>query len=257
MRSFAAITTMNQSYYDNIGHNMIETFINYWPTNVKLYVYTEGFDLPVRAPNIRTLDIFKHCNPGLQSFLDWRGDHYTRKFAYKAYAWMNATQRLGEDILIYLDADTETKQPVTVEWLDAILPEDKVLAYMYAVATGEENGVMTKTDNAETCIYFFNQRHHFAPEFMRRYTEIYETREIANRRVYRKSHDTWVMAECVRYCEHNGVEYVNLHPDRDRRTPLKATILQPYFAHYKGKSKYIKSLGIDELAHMSPTCATD
>ena len=239
MRTIAAVTTMNRAYYDAIGRYMLETFVEYWPKDFPLYVYTEGFDLPIQAPNIHTLDLYTEVGPRLQAFLDWRGEHHTRKFAFKAYTWMRATETLTEDVLMYLDADTETKKAVPKSFLENLIPKDTLLAYMYARATAvDEQGAQLFFDNAETCIYAFNQRHAFAPDFMCRYREIYETREIGNSTVFRKSHDTWVMAECVRLAERNGVRINNLHPDRDRRTPIKATVLHEYFSHYKGKTKF-------------------
>jgi hypothetical protein len=242
MRTFAAVTTMNRDYYDAIGQHMLESFVRYWPGDFPLYVYTEAFDLPIQAPNIITRDLYQEVGPRLQAFLDWRGAHHTRKFAYKAYAWMRATETLTEDVLFYLDADTETKKSVPWSFLQGLISEDTLLTYMYARATGiDAHGHEQFFDNAETCIYAFNQRHAFAAEFMQRYTGIYETREIANSAVFRKSHDTWVMAECVRLAERNGARINNLHPDRDRRTPIKATVLWEYFSHYKGKTKFLKS----------------
>lgn len=240
MRSLAAVTTMNRAYYDAIGHVMLDSFIRHWPEDVTLYVYTENFDLPVAAPNIRTIDLFGACGAQLQAFLDWRGQHHTRKFAYKAYTWITACRDIDTDILVYLDSDTQTKHAVPRAWLDQVVDKNSVLAYMYARATGLENDQEVVYDNAETCIYFFNRRHWFASEFMRRYEEIYETREIGNSAVYKKSHDTWVMAECVRHAERSGAAVTNLHPDRDRRTPIKATILYQYFDHYKGKTKFLQ-----------------
>lgn len=240
MRTFAAVTTMNRSYYDNIGRHMLESFVEHWPRDFPLYVYTEGFDLPIRADNIHAIDLYQAVGSRLQAFLDWRGQHHTRKFAYKAYAWIRATETLTEDVLFYLDADTETKKTVPRSFLENLVPADTLLAYMYARATGvDAAGQEQFFDNAETCIYALNQRHAFAKPFMQRYTDIYETREIANSAVFRKSHDTWVMAECVRLAERNGARINNLHPDRDRRTPIKATVLWEYFSHYKGKTKFL------------------
>lgn len=241
MKTIATVTTMNQAYYDNIGRDMIDAYIKYWPKDITLYVYTEGFTLPVTAPNIVCRDINEYCDPGLQGFLDWRGKHHTRKFAYKAYTWISACKTIDADVLIYLDADTETKKPLPRSFVESLLPDDKLISYMYARASAIENDKEVYFDNAETCIYLFNRRHSFATQFMDRYESIYETREIANSAVFRKAHDTWVLTECVRVAEQAGAGMVNLHPQKDRRTPLKATILHEYFSHYKGKSKFLKN----------------
>lgn len=236
MTSIAAVTTMDQRYYDLIGHRMLDTYIRYWPQQCNLYVYTEGFDLPVSAPNVHSIDLYGAVGDRLQSYLDWRGQHYTRKFAFKAYAWIRAMETLSQDRLFYLDADIETKQPVPLQFLESLIPDDTLLAYMYARATGfDEQGRDRAWDNAETCIYVLNQRHELADSFRERYTDIYETREIADRTRYIKSHDTWVMAECVRYAQGLGGKINNLHPERERRSPIKATVLYQYFNHYKGQ----------------------
>lgn len=239
MRTLAAVTTMNRPYYDTIGRYMLESFVRYWPQDLCLYIYTEDFELPMQAPNIQCRDIYHEVGPRLRSFLDWRGQHHTRKFAFKAYSWMRATESLDEDVLFYLDSDIETKKPVTKDFLLSLIPQDTLLAYMYARATSiDDRGQEHCYDNAETCIYAYNQRHPFAKRFMQRYSEIYETREIGNQEVYRKSHDTWVIAECVRLAQQNGVSINNLHPEKQRRSPIKATVLYEFFNHYKGKTKF-------------------
>ena len=122
MRTFAAVTTMNRDYYDAIGQHMLESFVRYWPGDFPLYVYTEAFDLPIQAPNIITRDLYQEVGPRLQAFLDWRGKHHTRKFAYKAYTWIRATESLTEDVLLYLDADTETKKTVPLSFIQGLIP---------------------------------------------------------------------------------------------------------------------------------------
>jgi|TARA_B110000503_G_scaffold59955_1_gene95444 hypothetical protein len=240
MKSYAAVTTMNKSYYDLIGHAMIDSFIKYWPTSIKLYVFTEGFDLPVTAENIISKDVFEVCDPGLSSFLEWRGLHYTKKFAFKAYTWINACKILDEDILIYLDADTETKTPVPLNFIENILKDDSILAYMYAPATVQENGKTIIIDNAETCIYWFDNNHTFSKKFMQHYEDIYESRRISDRTVFRKPHDTWVITDCVRFAKENNTQVINLHTEKNSRSPIKKTILYEYFSHFKGKQKFVQ-----------------
>jgi hypothetical protein len=238
MKTYAAVTTMNKAYYDLIGHAMIDSFIKYWPKSIKLYVFTEGFDLPVNAANIISKDVFEVCDPGLSSFLEWRGKHYTKKFAFKAYTWINACKILDEDILIYLDADTETKKSVPLNFIENILEDNSILAYMYAPATVEENGKTIIIDNAETCIYWFDNKHTFSKKFMQHYEDIYESRRISDHTVFRKPHDTWVITDCVRFANNNDIKTTNLHPEKNSRSPIKKTILYEYFSHFKGKSKF-------------------
>jgi hypothetical protein len=240
MKNIAAVTTMNKEYYDIIGHKMIKSFIKWWPKEITLYVFTEEFDLPVTSTNIVSKDIFEACDPSLSAFLKWRGDHFTKKFAFKAYTWITACKILNEDILIYLDADTETKKEVPMSFVENMLEDNSILAYMYAASVDENSNNLKIVDNAETCIYWFDNKHSFSKEFMKHYENIYESREIDNREIFKKPHDTWVITDCVRLAENNNVKVRNLHPEKNSRSPIKKTILNEYFSHFKGKSKFIQ-----------------
>jgi|11_taG_2_1085331.scaffolds.fasta_scaffold22434_2 hypothetical protein len=237
----SAVTTMNQEYYDNIGYNLIKSFIKYWPKEVTLYVYTEDFKLPVQADNIVELDVYKQCNPGLQKFLDWRGKHFTRKFAYKAYTWINACKTIKADYLIYLDADTQTTREIPMRFFQTILPKDTLLTYMGAPGhTTKADGTREYRENAETSVYFFNLNHPYAGKFMKQYEDIYESRKIDNKEIYCKPHDTWVMVDCIRKARKNNVRIHNLHPEMEERSPMYRTMLRLCFRHWKGKSKHDK-----------------
>jgi hypothetical protein len=236
--TYACVTTMNKDYFDNIGYQMIESYIKYWPKHINLYVYLEDFELPYTERNIITLDISEKCNPNMQSFIN-DTKKSMRKFAYKAYAWMHACKTLPQDTLIWLDADTETIDNVEETFLDTILPNNELIAYMYA--PGEiitRSGEKVPADNAETCIFFYNNKHAYANQFMQRYEHIYESRELHDKYRFGKPHDTWATIDCVKWADENGIETVNLHPTKKNRTPLKKTVLVDYFTHAKGKSKY-------------------
>lgn len=236
--TYATVTTMNQEYFDNIGYQMIESYIKYWPKDIKLYLYLENFTLPYNEPNIITLDINKCCNPNMQSFIN-DSKKSMRRFAYKAYSWIHACKTLEQDTLIWLDADTETIANVDYNFLDSILPNKELIAYMYA--PGEiitRSGETVPADNAETCIFFYNNKHTNAIEFMQRYEHLYESRELHDKYRFGKAHDTWATIDCVKWATENNIATVNLEPEKKWRTPLKRTVLVDYFTHAKGKSKY-------------------
>ena len=236
--TYATVTTMNKEYFDNIGYQMIESYIKHWPKNINLYVYLEDFELPYNEPNIITLNIDKCCNPNMQSFINDTKRRF-RKFAYKAYSWMHACKTLSQDTLIWLDADTETTVDVNETFLDTILPNNELIAYMYAPGLiTNRNGEIVHADNSETCIFFYNNKHANAKQFMQRYEHIYESRELHDPFRFAKPHDTWATIDCVKWANENGIETVNLHPTKKNRTPLKKTVLGEYFTHAKGKSKY-------------------
>lgn len=247
-RTYGCITTFNKPYYDEMAHYMIETYCKFWPKDINLYTYLEDYTLPVKEPNIIEYDVYEKCNPQLQNFLDWRGDHFTRGFSYKAYTFIHAAKTMKEDVLIYLDADSITFREITKEYINKIIPEDTLAAYMgVTMDKGKYKG--TNLDNAETCIFFINLKHPGATDFINHYEHIYESREIDDRSRFRKPHDTWAFTECVQRARSAGHKINDLHPERKAHSPLKETVLAKYFRHFKAarkndpnKGKYIEKI---------------
>jgi len=236
MKTFACITTFNQDYYDQLANKMVETYLEFWPKDVPLYCYTEDMSLPLSAENLKEIDIYEACNPNLKDYLDYIGTHFSRGFAYKAFAWIHACRTLDVDQIIYLDADSVTYRVITKEWLDSILPEDKIAAYMgVTMNKGKWRG--SNVQHADTGVYWFNRRHEFANAFINRYENIYLTKEVDNRERFPKPNDAYVFADCVVDAQNNGVESVDFHPERTAHSPLKETVLGKYFRHFKANRK--------------------
>ena len=49
---YAVVTTFNASGYDRYASRMIDTFLQNWPQEVDLYVYTEDCTITQSAPNL-------------------------------------------------------------------------------------------------------------------------------------------------------------------------------------------------------------
>src|SRR5689334_8039237 len=52
---FAVLTTCNEAGWQQYGRRMIETFDQFWPADVPLYLYAEDFDPDHRRPVVRRL----------------------------------------------------------------------------------------------------------------------------------------------------------------------------------------------------------
>lgn len=249
-KTYACITTFNQKYFEEMAKSMVDTYKQFWPKDIPLYVYTENFNLPdqSKAENIIEWDIHEKCDPKLRNILDWRGDHFTRGMLYKSYAFIHATKNIDADVIIYLDADSITYREITHNFLDSLLPNNELTAYMgVTMSKGKWKG--NETENAETCIYFFNNKHIGAEDFMKHYEHIYESRDIDDRQRFKKPHDTWAFTECVQQALALGHKVNDLHPQRTAHSPLKETILGKYFRHFKAarkndpnKEKYIQKI---------------
>jgi hypothetical protein len=131
---------------------MARTFCRHWPSDVRLRVYAEGFDpsgdLPV---DVEDLDI---AAPWLKPWKaerskEQRGNGGGRynfrldavKFAHKVAA-IGAAANEVVDVLIWLDADIVTHSPVTVDWLDGLLPAAADLAWLDRVGKYPECGFL-------------------------------------------------------------------------------------------------------------------
>lgn len=137
---YLAVTTCNAEQWSQYGRAMARTFCRYWPAEVPLWVYAEGFEpsknLPICAVD---LDI---AAPWLEP---WKAERtaaqrgmangkYTFKtdavrFAHKVAA-IGAAAREGADVLIWIDADTVTHAPVTVGWLYSLFPPRADVAWL-------------------------------------------------------------------------------------------------------------------------------
>jgi len=116
------ITTFSIDGYELYGHRMIETWLKYWPDDVSLVVYTEGYDLVEVDQRLRGIDINEAC-PDLEKFK--RDSRQlikdttsmkavnrvakTIKWCHKVFAMHHAVNTLLCDHLIFLDGDTYSK----------------------------------------------------------------------------------------------------------------------------------------------------
>ena len=233
MKKIACITTFNQDYYDQMAKTMVETYLEFWPKDIPLYCYTEDMVLPIEADNLKSIDVYT-C-PGLQDYLDYIGTHFSRGFAYKAFAWIHACRTLDVDEIIYLDADSITYRTITREWLESILQNNELLAYMGVTMN---KGKHAGHEHADTGIYWINKNHEYFDTFVNRYEDIYISRQVkTDKDRFPKPNDAYVFADCAVDAKQKGHTLVDFHPERKAHSPIKETILGKYFRHFKGARK--------------------
>jgi hypothetical protein len=128
----AVCTTWGPRFFG--AERFLESFAAYWPEAIDLHVWVED-PLTGDEPSW----VYWHSlsdEPGWATFQaaaspDARGDYrqHVKRFSHKVFAYTSAKLR-GYDLMIWLDADTETVAPVTEEWLTAIDPGDAVCSYL-------------------------------------------------------------------------------------------------------------------------------
>lgn len=197
-----AITTCSAKGWAEYGHRMVDTFARFWPADVSLTVYTEGFKLP-SAPNV----IEAHFPPwftrwkqrhahnadahGRLKIRNRRGREYDFrrdcvKFAHKVAAITDASEGLDADQVLWMDADVLTHEPVDHAWLGRLFPfaVPGYMAWLERTRVYPECGFM-----------IFRPRDPMHARFMARFRDVYESDQVF---AMSETHDSFVLAELVR-----------------------------------------------------------
>jgi hypothetical protein len=225
------ITSFNQHYYDLIGKDSVNSFLEHWPKELSLTCYVEEFKLPART-RIKQID-FSKLDPDYKKYqLDPALNQSMKKFAKKAYSVMHAMHNSTADWVIWLDADVITVQSIPIELLQRILQPDNLSAYMGVKYTTDKSGNPGDWLVPETGFFAVNTRHEDFAAFRAEYCRRYHQRDYADLRrfydndVFGAALLTVPNAKVFDLCENFGKKY---------KTPLRHTILGDHLLHYKAK----------------------
>ena len=233
MQKFSVITSLNQKYYDDVGYKMVKSFLEFWPEDIDLYIYSEEkINLGVKSERVKVIDLFE-AQPTLKEFIARarkRPDAHLLqsslkkgaiRFSYKSFAIVDGGLNLSADYIIWHDADMVTHKKVDAHFLDSLISENK-----YSVYLGRKN---TYT---ETGFLIFNTTLPVNKIFMENWRNIYITDEI-----YKL--DEWHDCKCydklridLKTSDHN------LSPwGKDYDHVFINSVLGEYFDHLKGERK--------------------
>jgi len=227
------VTSMSKSYYDLIGKVMIDSFANTWK-DFNLVVYTED-DLELNYPNIKVVNI-DCCDPALQEYLDYIGDHSSRGFAYKVFSWIHCARNCSTKWLLWLDADSCCIRTPDEILFKELLPENSICAYMKTIMYKDKKGWKGR-ENCDSAIISFDTTTDYSKEFVNEFERLYTSKEIDNRELYPKPNDTHAFIKCINDAQQQGHTSYNLNPNDESLSPIKETILGEYFRHFKAGRK--------------------
>lgn len=223
------ITSFSEEYYNKIGKDSIESWLNYWPSDMKLNCYVEGKFQIVNNPRIMPIpfEVTEYTK-----FLE-RGKigGQERKFAKKAFSFIHSMQTTGADRIIWLDADVISINSITREFIESILPKEVLSTHMGVTYWETKNGIPGRWYVPETGFFAVNTHHpkfaQFRDEYRRRYLE-HDNSNL--RRFYDNDVYGYVLEEL-------NTETLDLCKDfaKPYKTPLRHTVLGPYIHHYKAK----------------------
>jgi len=200
---------------------MVESFFEWWPLDVPLYVFYEGEkprDADERAIWIPFKDDKDHsefCGRNEDVGRDYR--YQCVRFSHKVFAVTKAPR--DGDWLIWLDGDTETIRSVDKDFLKEVLPDGYVASYLGRHWTHSETGFVG---------YRLDE---IGKQFLDEMREYY----VADRVYHLDSHTDSDVFDTVRKSfEFNGHKFHNLCPNTARLDCWKDSPLARVMQHYKG-----------------------
>jgi hypothetical protein len=223
------ITSFNERYYDLIGKDAVNSWLEYWPKELALTCFVEEFSLP---DHDRIIQI---------PFSDFDQDYYkiqsskiggqARKFAKKAWSFIHAMEHIDADRIIWLDADVLTHKHLPLDLLKSLLPTDVLSTHMGVTYTESKDGQPGRWFVPETGFFAINTKHdkfrEFRSEYRRRYVELDDTN-------LRRFYDNDVYGYVFEQLDSRGLDLCK-NFTKPYKTPMRHTVLGDYIFHHKAK----------------------
>jgi hypothetical protein len=235
------ITSFNQTYYDNIGKDCVDSWLKYWPEEYSLTCYVEGFSMP----NHKRIKQIPFDNLPKEYFKFQNSNHNNdreKTFAKKAYSIIHAFENLNADRIIWIDADTITIQPMDISLLLTCCPDDTLATFMGVWHHKDKNDPNSELKfSVESGFFIVNKSHEQFSKFSLRYREYYDKKISQN---LRRFYDGEVLGAVIKEFE----ETTKLNDlccllDKKYKSPLPHTPIGKYIKHYKSKKLKNEYLG--------------
>jgi len=224
------ITGFNQTYYDLIGRDSVNSWLANWPEDMKITCYVEEFCMP---ENDRVVQIdFSNLDPDYFLLQQEEGYHSSvKKFAKKAYAIIHAMYHSTADWILWVDADVVTLSTIPENFWKTTLNNHYLAAFMGVTYLADKIGNPGNWLVPETGVFAVNTKHPGFNAFRSEYRRRYVDRDFKD---LRRFYDNDVLGAAI-----NAVpaEYLDwcANFSKPYKTPIKHTVLGPYLHHYKAK----------------------
>jgi hypothetical protein len=226
------ITSFNQLYYDLIGKDSVSSFLEHWPTDLRLTCYVEEFRLP-KHDRVEQID-FSQLGPDyVQYQLDPSLNQSMKKFAKKAYSFMHAMNHSTAEWIVWLDADVITVQSLPIELLQRVLRPEHLSMYMGVTYYTDKSGTISGNWLVpETGVFAVNTQHEDFAAFRAEYCRRYHERDQNGLRRY---YDNDVFGAALLSVPDASVFDLCAKFKKSYKTPLRHTVLGDHLIHYKAK----------------------
>jgi hypothetical protein len=231
MKTIKVITSQSQAYYDRIGKDCLESFLEFWPKSIKIELYAEEFIPDTQNENL-IVNSMENVLEKWNFYLKERDATSKRKMAkfwLKSFVLLDALENTSEDILIWLDSDVITHKQITENFLYSLLSEDDLLCDIPAKGS-------LKDKESETGFCMINMNHPLLSEFKKSYEFYYIDKNIKNLPREIDSSVWWAARTAV---EKLGAKMNGLDSTINTHVPFMGTILKDYMRHWVTKANKI------------------
>ena len=254
MISLSVITTFPPNRWQAYAKRMLESHIEFWPNDVKLYAYYEGNKPNLIHDKIEYVNI-EDVNPELVKFKqkhkndpvangelqeipggvrrDPKAGKNDRgkgsylwdavRFSHKTFAVDHAIKNIATDYVLWLDADTYTFRPITKEFVTSLLPKDKLVNFLGRGQKYPECGWVC-----------YNRLHPQINQFMDTWTGLYKNNTIFKELEWHDSYLFWQILK--RVAPNEGVDIGKGAGAKGHHIFINS-VLGEYIDHMKGKRK--------------------
>lgn len=233
--STKVITTFSIDGYELYGKRMVNTWLQYWPSNFELTVYTEGFNLLEKDSKLKEIDINDAC-PTLKIFKEKSLDFIDPKnkktksriakairWSHKIYAMSHALNQKC-DYLIFLDGDTFSKDYIPTDFAERLVQN-----HLFAV----HFEFLQRMLHFETGLICFNTKHQQMPLFRSELQKGYDSLDI------HKLPKPWDGFYIAYLATKYNLDVLNL---AQRNSGVFSNpLVRPFLTHEAGKAKFHKS----------------
>lgn len=254
MPTLAVVTTFPPNRWTTYAKRMIQSHVNYWPNDVKLYAYYEGTKPDFEHDKVQFVNI-EEVNPELIAFKsrhrnDPVANGETReipggvrrdpnagkndrgkgsylwdavRFAHKTFAVDHGLKTIDADYVLWLDADTYTFRKINKDFVTGLLPKNKLVNFL------------GRGDKYPECGWVcYNKKHPKIEEFMQYWTSLYIRDTIFEELEW---HDSYLFWQCVkRIAPNDGVDIGKGAGAKGHHVFINS-VLGAYIDHMKGKRK--------------------
>lgn len=220
------VTTIGPGGWETYGRRFAESFLKFWPSNIKLEIWHH--DLEGKVPSLegvtfRSLDETKSFQKLKARLGADAKNGPALEYCFKAVALASSvTPEL--DWIGFIDADTETMRAVDDNLLSSLFDDNAHLTYLYRKGVAESEGSW----------FAFNLATPKGASLLADYWGLYDSFEAFH---YKKAHDNAVLDRLVILHRAHGLLVKNLSEGALGLDAFHQSLLGAYMIHYKGPNK--------------------